>query len=232
MRAEPLPTDADKPATVMVVTGDVARSRELPDPDRRNLQRTLIELLDGVNEERPDDFVAPFSLTGGDEFQGALRPEAELFGFVRRLQGDLYPVELRFGVGVGGLSTDVRPRSQEMDGEAFVRSREALEAAGKNRSEIWFCTPSERFDLAANTVCRLMTAIRSDWTELQHRRARRKREGWTDARIAEAEDVSPQAISRSLRRAHYEALRQAEAGIAGLRGPGSVLDTRTPNTTL
>lgn len=203
----------------MVVTGDVARSRDLTDSDRRELQRTMLELLEAVNQERGDDSIAPFSLSGGDEFQGVLRPEAELFGLIRRLQAEVHPVGLRFGIGIGGISTDVRPRSQEMDGEAFVRSREALDAAKENRSEIWFRTPSESFDLAANTICRLMTAIRSDWSEVQHRRARRKREGWTDERIAKAEDVSRQAIGRSLRRAHYEAVREAEARIDGLRGP-------------
>ncbi|MFW6159361.1 MAG: SatD family protein [Planctomycetota bacterium] len=220
------------PEAVMVVTGDVARSRELPAPDRRELQRKMLALLEAVNKDRSADFVAPFSLSGGDEFQAALKPDAELFGLIRRLQAELFPVELRFGIGIGGVSTDVRPRSQEMDGEAFARSREAMEAAKQNRSEVWFRTASESFDLAANTICRLMTAIRSDWSEVQHRRLRKKLDGWTNEEIAEAESVSPQAVSRSLLVGHYDAVREAEANLEELRGCRNALslprDTTSP----
>jgi hypothetical protein len=212
-----LPGDAETATVVMVVTGDVAKSRELPDSDRAELQRALLDLLDAVNEELAGDLVAPFSLSAGDEFQGVLRPDAELFAWIRRVQAEVYPVALRFGVGIGGLSTDVRPRSQEMDGEAFARSREAVEAARKNRSEIWFRTPSESFDLAANTICRLMTVIRSNRTEVQHRRARRKREGWTDEQIAKQEGVSQQAVSESLAAAQFVAVRTAERSLDALR---------------
>ena len=198
------------------LTADVASSRKVPNRDA--LQSKIAQLLKRLGKRYSQDIVVRFAISGGDEFQGLLKREARILPIISELQRALYPVRARVGIGFGGISTGFRQRPQEMDGEAFAFSREALEQARKNGSWLWFRTPNVSFDLSANTISLLLTAVKGRWKQIHWRRAELKGKGWTEGKIAKKEGVTQVAVHSSLRTAQYRAVGKAEENLANLIG--------------
>jgi SatD family protein len=200
----------------VVVIGDIVSSRRLDRSQRSNLQQKLIRLLARLNREHKKAVFVDFTLTAGDEFQGVLNLGPGLLELLDGLHSACRPVHLRLGVGAGTLTTAVRNRPQEMDGEAFVRARSAINRAEREKARTWFVTHEPSFDLAANAVLLLIQSIQRDWKELHFRRAALKAAGADERKIAQKEGVTQQAINKSLGSARYRFVHFAEVSLAEL----------------
>ena len=199
----------------LVLTADLVASRKVA--DREALQATLLKTLKTLNRRFRAIVGVPLSVSAGDEFQGLFRPDGEIIRLIDALQRELHPVRARVGIGIGGISTGLRRRSQEMDGEAFLLARQALDATRRQSPDawLWFRTPDEEFDLAANAIALLLGLAKSRWKPLHWRRAALRDKGWSEQRIARREGVTHVAVSLSLRSAGYAAVRQAQSKHAG-----------------
>lgn len=112
---------------VIVVIADVVKSRQIG--QRRAFQHRLEQVLEQLNAGREDQH-SPYTITLGDEFQTLLKSPNLVFRDFFAVQRLLYPVRVRFSVGVGTLSTKINPRlSIGMDGPAFHLARKGLEEA-------------------------------------------------------------------------------------------------------
>jgi hypothetical protein len=110
---------------VICVIGDVVGSRSVR--DRSHLQAQLQGALDAVNRARRKLLISPCTITLGDEFQAVYRSADSLFSDFWMIMHELYPVKLRFSVGVGPLTTPLnRQRAIGMDGPAFYAARAGL----------------------------------------------------------------------------------------------------------
>ena len=66
-------------------------------------------------------------ITLGDEFQGLLNNPAYAIEIVKYIQRELYPVKLRFGIGIGEISTEINQKAAiGADGPAFYAAREII----------------------------------------------------------------------------------------------------------
>ena len=121
-------------------------------------------------------------------------------------------------ISIGTIATPLRGRSQEMDGEAFLFAREALDEARRPSPDawLWFRTPDEALDLAANAIALLLGVVKSRWKPLHWRRAHLRDQGWSEEGIGEEEGVSQVAVTYSLDAAGYSAVRQAEERLVAL----------------
>ena len=194
-----------------VVTADVRRSREIA--DRRALQETILHLLEEVNGQQKERLVVPFSITLGDEWQGVLRDVAAGFAVAHRFVEELHPFRLSVGVGFGGIDTEIFPRSAEMDGQAFHRSRAALDRAKARGQDVLFSLGSEPHDLILNAACRLMQLVREDWTTAQFQKVTLFKRLGTESGVARALGVSQQSINKTLRAAHARIYLEEEQRI-------------------
>jgi len=211
-----VPPDAPESQDYLVLTGDVVRSRQVD--DREALRQTLLSVLDAVNGDEAEAILVPLSITAGDEFQGVFRVDGRIVKVVDRLERGLFPVRVRVGIGIGPIHTAFTARSQEMDGPAFVRAREALEATRKFRPDAWlqFRTADETFDLPANAMALLLGLVKARWSALHWRRAALRDEGLHVADIAELEGVVQSTVTESLQAAEFGAVRNAEESLAEL----------------
>ena len=198
----------------LVLTADLVASRKVA--DREALQATLLKTIKALNRGFRPSVEVPLSVSAGDEFQGVFLPDGQIVRLVDTLQRELHPVRARVGIGIGGISTGFRRRSQEMDGEAFLLARQALDATRRQSPDawLWFRTPDEEFDLAANAIALLLGLAKSRWKALHWRRAALRDKGWSEQRIARREGVTHVAVSLSLRSAGYAAVRQAQSRLA------------------
>ena len=111
--------------SVVALIGDLVGSRD--SPDRQNLHITLDDALRAVNHRL--DPIVPAMITVGDEFQGVYRSVGDALTASFWVRLTLRPVgDVRFGVGRGAVRTLDTTRGI-LDGSAFWRARDAIEAA-------------------------------------------------------------------------------------------------------
>lgn len=157
------------------VIGDIKDSRKLE--NRKEVQKRLQKVLDRLNRKYEEDIVSSYLITLGDEFQGLLCSGKNILNMINEIKMEMYPVRLRFGIGFGTITTDIR---REMalgaDGPGYYRAREAVEVLKerekKNRSvPADLCLKMEEEDrdkeVLLNTVFDLLYVVEEGWTERQ-----------------------------------------------------------------
>ena len=157
------------------VIGDIKDSRKLE--NRKEVQKRLQKVLDRLNRKYEEDIVSSYLITLGDEFQGLLCSGKNILNMINEIKMEMYPVRLRFGIGFGTITTDIR---REMalgaDGPGYYRAREAVEVL-KEREEknrpvpADLCLKMEEEDgdkeVLLNTVFDLLYVVEEGWTERQ-----------------------------------------------------------------
>ncbi len=109
----------------LALIGDVVGSKDVP--KRADFQKRLLHALKRINDRKPRAVVSPYTITLGDEFQAVYRAADTLFADIFSILAEMHPVEIRFGVGVGELTTPVNSKQAlGMDGPAFHRARKAI----------------------------------------------------------------------------------------------------------
>lgn len=110
----------------IAIIGDVIDSKKLN--TRSAVQESLQRALARINQTYAHCLVSPFTLTLGDEFQALLYPNQEVFQMIDTLRLSLYPVSLRFGIGIGDIVTAINPlQSIGADGPAYWNARSAID---------------------------------------------------------------------------------------------------------
>lgn len=186
-----------EPDAYVCLTGDLVASRL--SEDREALQRRLEAALAEANARFGADLAVPLAVTLGDEWQGLfLSPGAALEADLL-VRARVHPVEVRAGVGAGGLATPLRETTARMDGECFHRSRQAIDAARRRRIPgVVLLTGNPLLDAGANAACILLAALFSGWTEKQVKSVLAFREFATEQTAADALGVSQPTLHQSL----------------------------------
>ena len=114
-------------------------------------------------------------ITLGDEFQGLLNKNEHLFDIIRHIQKEMYPVQLRFGVGIGEISTNVFYEAAiGADGPAYYAARNMIEELRdqekklkKHAADIQLSIfDTECFEIEEiNIILALMKTIEDGWSD-------------------------------------------------------------------
>lgn len=214
--------------TYYALIGDIAGSRQME--NRAEIQRTLLRTIEKLNGRfrcggSPGDAVAaPLKLTAGDEIQSLLRDPVIAVNMVVEIADALHPAEVVWGLGAGGLSTDLGWDVGMLDGPCFHRARAAVESAGSDGG--WL--RAEGFDPphaeALSALFRVMRAVRSRWKPAQVRYIRGARDR-LQKEVAEMHDVDESTVSKALQAARFRDVEAGEAAARALlewmRGAGS-----------
>jgi hypothetical protein len=189
------------------VIGDLVGSRR--SADRAAVHQALVAALETTNALVPAE--QALEPTVGDEFQGAYShlTAATRAALVVRLH--LLPVvDARAGVGQGEARTlDPARTPRIQDGPAWWAAREALEHLGRPRSaglRTWYVGDGAD---AENAYLTCRDALVERLNERGHRMLALALSGRTQREIAEAEGVSPSAVSQAFARG-IAAVRDAE----------------------
>lgn len=161
--------------TYSAIIGDIKDSRALS--NRKEVQEKFRSVLQSINETYADDIAAEFVITLGDSFQGLVKNKQVILTILFEIELALSPVEFRFGIGLGEISTPIqRENSLEMDGTAYHRARQMIETIEENETKyttsetntmICSGTGYQPTDNLLNAVLSLGTALKSKWTQRQ-----------------------------------------------------------------
>jgi hypothetical protein len=207
--------DMEDPPFVALI-GDIRGSRELN--DRNEVQKEFKRVVDSLNDHVPDSAIASrFTVTTGDEFQALLTDASAAVEAVVSASDRFHPARLRFGIGRGGLDTEVNPNQAiGMDGPCFHRAREAINSAKEDETWLRVDGWSTDLDRHINAMFDLVRCVREDWTDRQAQFALALKQKGTQKRVAEQYEVSKSTVSESLSAGHIQEVRSAENSLAEL----------------
>ncbi|GAB4372851.1 MAG: SatD family protein [Calditrichia bacterium] len=196
-----------------VIIGDISGSRQLSGMDRYQTQLFVKSAIVQINEQFSYHVEAPMTITKGDEFQGLIDTPSNAYKIIHALQKMVFPIRIRYGIGIGTIFRMGGKLPIEMDGPAFHRANRALTQAKKHRVDMWLISENECIDQLINTSFLLISAIKSRWNERHFRLYWSYQELGTYREVAEAENVTPQAICDTLRNIRATDIMAAERNL-------------------
>ena len=178
--------------------------------ERFDLQKQLEETLQTMNELFGEFLASNFTLTLGDEFQGLLKVDAPVFQIIDTLRSELTPTQLRFGIGLGEIVTDIDPlQSIGADGPAYWNARAAINLVHQKNdygnTQIYFSSGKEKQDFFVNALIASGEAIRSGWRGSQEEilldllKRCVYSENFSQQDLAQSLAINPSALSKRLK---------------------------------
>ena len=197
--------------------------------ERFNLQKQLEKTLRKMNELFGDYLASCFTLTLGDEFQALLKVDAPVFQIIDTLRSELTPTQLRFGIGLGEIVTDIDPlQSIGADGPAYWNARAAINLVHQKNdygnTQIYFSSGNDSKDLLVNALIASGEAIRSGWRGSQEEilldllKRFVYSENFSQQDLAQSLDINPSALSKRLKSSSIRVyLRGRAAALASIQ---------------
>ena len=155
----------------IALIGDIIESKKIQ--DRAQVQQQLLRLMKELNWQYQDYLISPFTVTTGDEFQALFSPNSYMFQIIDQLSVAFSPYEIRFGIGVGEMVTEInKEQSIGSDGPAYWLAREAINHIhdkndyGINHISVFLA--DEDVTWTVNAMLAACSFIQSKWTEVQY----------------------------------------------------------------
>ena len=155
----------------IALIGDIIESKKIQ--DRAQVQQQLLRLMKELNWQYQDYLISPFTVTTGDEFQALFSPNSYMFKIIDQLSVAFSPYEIRFGIGVGEMVTEInKEQSIGSDGPAYWLAREAINHIhdkndyGINHISVFLA--DEEVTWTVNAMLAACSFIQSKWTEVQY----------------------------------------------------------------
>ena len=192
----------------LALIADVIDSKTVQ--ERFDLQKQLEKTLQTMNELFGEFIASNFTLTLGDEFQGLLKVDAPVFQIIDTLRSELTPTQLRFGIGLGEIVTDIDPlQSIGADGPAYWNARAAINLVHQKNdygnTQIYFSSGKEKQDFFVNALIASGEAIRSGWRGSQEEilldllKRCVYSENFSQQDLAQSLAINPSALSKRLK---------------------------------
>ena len=202
----------------VAIIGDIKESKKIN--NRNEIQKKLIQVLEEINLKYDTDISSKFIITLGDEFQGLLCNGANTLRIISEIERKMYPIKIRFGVGVGTITTEVnKEMSLGADGPGYYKARNAIEYLKDNEKKNQTNTADIRFEvdsenqsttLMINTILSLLTAIKDLWSDRQREIIWDMLEHQdSQVDVAKRLKIKQPAVQKSLAKGKYYAYKDA-----------------------
>ena len=202
----------------VAIIGDIKESKKIN--NRNEIQKKLIQVLEEINLKYDTDISSKFIITLGDEFQGLLCNGANTLRIISEIERKMYPIKIRFGVGVGTITTEVnKEMSLGADGPGYYKARNAIEYLKDNEKKNQTNTADIRFEVESenqsttimiNTILSLLTAIKDLWSDRQREIIWDMLEHQdSQVDVAKRLKIKQPAVQKSLAKGKYYAYKDA-----------------------
>ena len=197
--------------------------------ERLDLQKQVEKTLQKMNGLFGEFLASSFTLTLGDEFQALLKVDAPVFQIIDTLRSLLTPTQLRFGIGLGEIVTDIDPlQSIGADGPAYWNARAAINLVHQKNdygnTQIYFSCGKEKQDFFVNSLIASGEAIRSGWRGSQEEilldllKRCVYSENFSQQDLAQSLEINPSALSKRLKSSSIRVyLRGRAAALASIQ---------------
>lgn len=202
----------------VAIIGDMKQSQKMK--NRNEVQIKLKNILETINIMYQEDLAAKFIITLGDEFQGLLKQGANTMKILSQIERMMYPVQLRFGIGIGRITTEINPEmALGADGPGYYKARAAIEYLKDNEKKKQSVPTDTRFEVECenqenirmlNTIVSLMTVIKEGWSDRQREIIWDIMEHQdSQSNVANRLNIKQPAVQKSLALGNYYAYKDA-----------------------
>lgn len=196
-----------------VIIGDISGSKQLSSKHRYQTQLFIKSAIVQINEEYREIIEAPLTITKGDEFQGLFSDLSNAFKIAIAVERLIFPVQVKFGFGVGPIYKMGGQLPIEMDGPAFHHSNAALQYAKKRKICSALKSNFTDVDIVVNTIFKLITAIKYRWNERHYKLYWSYKDLGTYRKVAKLENITPQAVCDILKNIRALDVKSAEENL-------------------
>ncbi|PIP15698.1 MAG: hypothetical protein COX46_05210 [bacterium (Candidatus Ratteibacteria) CG23_combo_of_CG06-09_8_20_14_all_48_7] len=194
-----------------VIIGDLVASKKLP--ERGKVQKQLQKIIAKINYKFPGYFISPFTITRGDEIAALPKDISFVPEIVSIIEREMSPLKVRFGVGLGKITTLLYKDAAAVDGPAFYQASDSLGKAKKENVTIVFNTEKPVLDTLINALESLLYLIKDSWTEQQRKIALFYSQYENQREVAKKMDISQPAVTKTLKSISYKKVKQAEEAV-------------------
>jgi hypothetical protein len=218
---------------LVAIIGDIKGSKKLE--DRRVTQKRLKGVLDQINIDYQKDIASKFMITLGDEFQGLLTVGSSAIIIVDRIEREMYPVRLRFGIGVGEITTEININMPlGADGPAYYNARKAIDELKALENKKMVSKSSIRIGIQGydgiseltNSIFSLLTAIKETWTPRQVEIINSYLKTGTQIEAARLLNIDQSTVQKALSSSNYyhyrDAIETVAKALSGVKGDNGV----------
>lgn len=207
------------------VVGEIFPSKDTE--ERKRQQKKLHTVLEKLNAKYDTDISAKFMPTIENEFQGLIGKGCNLMPILLEIKNEMYPVRIRFGIGVGEIETDFQSENAiTVSGPGYDKAREALKRLqdrDKKKQKAFTDVyveiageGNERIRLI-NTIFTLLSTIELSWSDRQREiiyNMMKYRDTQTTA--AKRHGVTQSTIQKTLTAGNYCAYEEALAALSAI----------------
>lgn len=198
-----------------VLMMDMVGSASLP--DRAAATRRLEEAIGRTNQKFAEDLFAPFEVTRGDETAAVLQSIARAYDMMTAISEAMYPVTFRSVLVYDELTAGLETRrSSVIDGPAFYRADEMMEALKKTQKTFSLSSSQEDLDEPIEALVNLLQWRWNEMTDLQRRIVRLYQQERNQSRVGEKLGRSQQQVSHALHATRWELIDAAEVAVRHL----------------
>lgn len=200
----------------VAIIGNLVGSRQKN--DCREIDPQLTTILDQINGIYHDQLASRFCLTRADSFQGLLESPEEVMNILFQLKFQLHPAKIRFGIGLGDVSTQNDSGQSDAVAPVWQAARRMLDEvkrkeAGKKALHLdmlfGHLKDNQSLDSLNAGLC-LMHFLETGWTDKQWVNIYDSLIlGLNQSEIAQQRGVNQSTIHRSLNSAGYYEYEQA-----------------------
>lgn len=206
----------------IAVIGDIVSSKGIS--ERKAILSKLAGILDDINRIYSSDIASKFMITLGDEFQGLFRSGGHTLEVLESIERSMHPVKIRFGIGVGAITTDINPELPlGADGPAYHRAREMIQDL--KRTERKKMEPKRNMKICIEAypeVSELINAVFTLNTVLKEKWTTRQREiigeylkfGSTQNDVADRIGIHQSNVQKALAGSNFYAYQKAVGAVA------------------
>lgn len=201
----------------IAIIGDIKNSKKIP--DRKRVQEKLNRTLETINQKYKADISSEFLITLGDEFQGLLCNGTNAMNIILEIERNMYPVKIRFGIGVGEIATAIRKMAIGADGPGYYNARDAIEylkqkekkrKSAKADIRIELDEENQATSIMVNRILSLITIIKESWTDRQREIIWDMMEHQDNQiNVAKRLNIKQPAVQKSLAHANFYSYKEA-----------------------
>ncbi|NMB19048.1 MAG: hypothetical protein GX984_06305 [Erysipelothrix sp.] len=193
----------------IAIIGDIIDSKKII--ERKQFQNQFEKLLNKINDRYQDSIQSNFTITLGDEFQGLLIDYKNLLNIIHDINMSMYPIKIRFGIGIGEMSTEIySDKALGSDGPAYHHARAAINYVHKNEdsnatyyTSVALCPNDNVQSQLLNLSLTNYSLFLKDWNEAQFHTVRLMQEYKNQTRVADKLNITQQAVVKRLQRSNY-----------------------------
>jgi hypothetical protein len=204
-----MPLDESSSHYCIAIIGDVVQSRQIE--DRPAAQESLRYFLGYLNTAYSADLLAPFRISRGDEVQALFRSAHSIPDLLWEPLVH-FSHSIRFGIGLGELTTGLNADPRQTDGPAWWNARSALQnSVQTKRTGGVFMGFGDRDDIIFTAFATLLQHLRSQLTSRQLVVVSHLRSGEDMVGVAKRLRITKQAVSNIASAAGWRAYQEGES---------------------